>query len=111
VVDGSEVLRSRIDDDQEGSGLELTAGLLTAARGADCVVTICPMCQMNLDAYQGKVSQVRGEDLSISVLYLPQLMGMAFGLLEGDLKLKLNFAFTDAFQQKLRNTRQETASA
>jgi heterodisulfide reductase subunit B2 len=91
-------------------GLELTAGLLTAARGADCVVTICPMCQMNLDAYQGKVSQLRGEDLSITVLYLPQLMGMAFGLLEEDLKLKLNFAFTDAFQQKLRNTRQETAS-
>jgi len=92
-------------------GLELTAGLLAAARGADCVVTICPMCQMNLDAYQGKVSQFRGEDLNISVLYLPQLMGLAFGLLEEDLKLKLNFAFTDPFRQKVHATHQGTVAA
>ena len=36
--------------------LELVAGILKAARGADAIVTVCPMCQMNLEAYQKKIS-------------------------------------------------------
>lgn len=32
--------------------LELTGALLKAAQGADCIVTVCPMCQMNLEAFQ-----------------------------------------------------------
>jgi len=83
--------------------LELTGELLKAAKGADCIATICPMCQMNLDSYQKKVSQVKGEDLRISVLYLPQLIGMAFGLNEEALKLGLNMAYTDSLRAKLKN--------
>jgi heterodisulfide reductase subunit B len=81
--------------------LELTGELLKAAKGADCIATVCPMCQMNLDSYQKKVSQVKGEDLRISVLYLPQLIGMAFGLPEKDIKLDLNLAVTDSLRAKL----------
>lgn len=81
--------------------LELTGALLDAARGADCIVTVCPMCQMNLDSYQKAVSQKRGRDLSISVLYLPQLMGLAFGLSEEELKLGANMALSDEFQARL----------
>jgi len=75
--------------------------LLSAARGADCIVTVCPMCQMNLDSFQGKVSRSAGEDLGLSVLYLPQLMGIALGLSEQDLKLNLNFAYAKNLQQKI----------
>jgi heterodisulfide reductase subunit B len=81
--------------------LELTAGLLKEAQGADCIVTVCPMCQMNLEAYQGAVSDAAGQDLSISVLYLPQLMGLAFGLPEESLKLGMNLALTSAFREKI----------
>jgi heterodisulfide reductase subunit B len=81
--------------------IELTSALLQAARGADCIATVCPMCQMNLDSYQKKVSEAKGENLSISVLYLPQLIGMAFELPEDDLKLGLNMAFGDSIQAKL----------
>jgi heterodisulfide reductase subunit B len=81
--------------------LELTAGLLKEAQGADCIVTVCPMCQMNLEAYQGAVSDAAGQDLSISVLYLPQLMGLAFGLPEESLKLGMNLALTSAFRAKI----------
>ncbi|MCG6981068.1 MAG: CoB--CoM heterodisulfide reductase iron-sulfur subunit B family protein [Deltaproteobacteria bacterium] len=83
--------------------LELTGELLKAAKGADCIATVCPMCQMNLDSYQKKVSQVKGEDLRISVLYLPQLIGMAFGLNAEALKLDLNMAYTDSLRTKLKN--------
>jgi heterodisulfide reductase subunit B len=82
--------------------LELTGGILKEAQGADCIVTVCPMCQMNLEAYQDAVSGAKGEDLRISVLYLPQLMGVAFGLPEENLKMKLNLVVTGAFKEKIR---------
>ena len=61
-------------------GVKLIAELLTAAHGADCIVTVCPMCQMNLDAYQGKISSQLGIKIRIPVLFLTQLLGLAFGL-------------------------------
>lgn len=81
--------------------LELTAGLLKAAQGADCIATVCPMCQMNLEAYQSTISKSQGQDLGISVVYLPQLLGIAFGLSEDTLKLDLNLALTGAFRSKI----------
>ncbi len=83
--------------------LELTGELLKAAKGADCIATVCPMCQMNLDSYQKQVSQAKVEDLRISVLYLPQLIGMAFGLPEKDIKLDLNMAIIGSLRAKLGN--------
>jgi heterodisulfide reductase subunit B len=80
--------------------LELTGVILEAAQGADCIVTVCPMCQMNLEAYQGPISQALEKDVDISILYLPQLMGMAFGLSDGELKLGLNLAITKEFREK-----------
>jgi heterodisulfide reductase subunit B len=38
------------------------------------------MCQMNLDAYQGKISAKLGIKIHIPVLFLTQLLGLAFGL-------------------------------
>jgi len=81
--------------------LELTAGLLKAARGADCIATVCPMCQMNLEAYQRTISRSQGENLGISIVYLPQFLGIAFGLSEDNLKLDLNLALTGAFRSKI----------
>ena len=83
--------------------LELTAGLLRAARGADCIVTICPMCEMNLEAFQEPISKTLEEDLGIPVLYLPQLIGTALGLSGEDLKLNLNLALTDSFKEMLKS--------
>lgn len=91
--------------------LQLTGAILDAAKGADCIVTVCPMCQMNLDSYQKKISRQRGEDLSISVLYLPQLMGLAFGLSAAELKLQLNFAYDASLQAKLPGTQHAAAGA
>ena len=81
--------------------MELTGSLLKAAQGADCIVTVCPMCEMNLEAFQEPVSKARGEDLGIPVLYLPQLIGLALGLSKKELKLNLNLALADSFKQRL----------
>jgi heterodisulfide reductase subunit B2 len=82
--------------------LESVRSLLAAAKGTDCIVTICPMCQMNLDSFQSKASQIAGEDLTLSILYLPQLIGLALGLPEDELKLSANFAFFPPLREKLQ---------
>jgi len=63
-------------------GLQMAGTVLDACQPADCVATVCPMCHMNLDSYQGPASRVMGRSLSIPVLFLPQLIGLAFGLPE-----------------------------
>jgi heterodisulfide reductase subunit B len=47
--------------------------------GADLVVTLCPMCQLNLDAYQVEMNKHFETDYQVPVLYFTQLMGLAFG--------------------------------
>ena len=47
---------------------------------ADVIVTLCPMCQLNLDAYQGNINQHFGTDYHIPILYFTQLIGLAFGV-------------------------------
>jgi heterodisulfide reductase subunit B len=85
--------------------LELVAAILKAARGADAIVTVCPMCQMNLEAYQKKISGMCKEDMSMTILYLPQFLGLALGLSEKDLRLDLNLSITKAFRDKLQIAR------
>jgi len=81
--------------------LELVGAILKSARGADAIVTVCPMCQMNLEAYQQKISKMNGEDLHITILYLPQLLGLAVGLSEKDLRLNMNMSIAKGFREKL----------
>lgn len=47
---------------------------------ADIIVTLCPMCQLNLDAYQADMNHYFRTDYRIPVLYFTQLMGLAFGI-------------------------------
>jgi heterodisulfide reductase subunit B len=82
---------------QPDAGLERICAILKAAKGADLIATVCPMCQMNLDGWQKKASRMAGEDLSITVLYLPQLLGMALGLDRHQLGLDLSLVIQDSF--------------
>jgi heterodisulfide reductase subunit B len=58
--------------------LGMTRKILQNARdcGADVVVTVCPLCHVNLDARQSQI----GLDFQIPTLYATQLMVLAFGL-------------------------------
>ncbi len=47
---------------------------------ADLMVTVCPMCQMNLDAYQGEANRFFGTNYKMPIVFFTQLMGLAFGL-------------------------------
>lgn len=46
---------------------------------ADVIVTLCPMCQLNLDAYQPMVNRAFRTQYNLPILYFTQMMGLAFG--------------------------------
>lgn len=46
---------------------------------ADVMVTLCPMCQLNLDVYQDDMNKHFGTNYHLPILYFTQLMGLAFG--------------------------------
>jgi succinate dehydrogenase / fumarate reductase cytochrome b subunit len=48
--------------------------------GADCLVTPCPLCHLNLDLQQPLAERIVQRPLSMPVLHLPQLVGLALGL-------------------------------
>ena len=48
-------------------------------RQADIMVTVCPMCQMNLDAYQPETNSFFGTNYQMPIVFFTQLMGLAFG--------------------------------
>jgi succinate dehydrogenase / fumarate reductase cytochrome b subunit len=55
---------------------------------ADCLVTPCPLCHLNLDLQQPLAEGVVGRDLDMPVLHLPQLVGLALGLEPKELGLQ-----------------------
>jgi heterodisulfide reductase subunit B len=75
---------------EEAIALDLTRKLLESAssNGAECLVTVCPLCQTNLDAYQSRVNKKFKTHYNLPVLFFTQLMGIAFGLGEKELGIK-----------------------
>jgi heterodisulfide reductase subunit B len=63
------------------TAFELIRRLIASAdqHKADVIVTVCPMCQMNLDAFQGQMNSHFKTHYKIPVLFFTQLMGLAFG--------------------------------
>ncbi len=62
--------------------VRLSADVLHMAKqsGADAVVVACPLCQANLDMFQGEAEKLLGERFSIPVIYFVQLLGLAMDL-------------------------------
>ncbi len=82
-------------------GFKIVGQILNAASAADCIAAVCPMCHLNLDSYQDKASMVLGKPVNIPVLFLPQLIGLAFGLPQSDLMLKREVVPVDSVLAKL----------
>jgi heterodisulfide reductase subunit B len=78
----------------EAVGLDSVFRLLQGAKrlGVDAIATTCPLCQFNLEAYQGRISSMFGEDVRVPVMYFSQVLGIEFGLSEKELGLQRLFA-------------------
>ena len=67
---------------RKDSAMKLMARIFDDAigRGANAIVTACPLCHMNLDAFQKDVAAELGKDISMPVFYFTELLALAMGL-------------------------------
>lgn len=71
------------------------------AAGADCLVTPCPLCHLNLDSRQPEVEKVIGQSLGLPVLHLSQLVALALGIDPQRLGLDRHIVSTASVLRKL----------
>jgi len=93
----------------EPQAFELIRRLLASAveYEADMILCMCPMCQLNLDAYQSSVNRYFKTNFKLPIIFFTQMLGVAFGM---DLA-KLGFgkelvAAAPVIQAKLGATRE-----
>ena len=70
-------------------------------KSADCMVTPCPLCHMNLDLQQPGVSRVINRQLDMPILHLPQMIGLALGISPKELGLNKHMISTQNMLKKL----------
>ncbi len=77
---------------EERLALGLVRKLLDNAveNGAQCITTPCPLCQINLDAYQSRVNSEFKTKFNLPVLFVTQLIGLALGIDAKSLGLNTN---------------------
>jgi heterodisulfide reductase subunit B len=76
----------------EDVGLRLSGDVLACAMdaGANVVATTCPLCQINLEAYQDRIGRAMRRRIRIPAVYFTQLLGLALGAGAEELGLPLN---------------------
>jgi heterodisulfide reductase subunit B len=93
---------------EEKLALRLCRELLENAveAGAHCIITLCPLCHMNLDVYQGKVNRLFKTKYKIPILYFSQLIGLALDIPFKQLGLdKLAVKVTGEMKQLIEGAR------
>ncbi len=65
---------------QTANLLSGTAMLDAIDNGAEAIVTPCPLCHLRMDTQQAHISKAVGRDVSIPILHLPQMVGLALGI-------------------------------
>ncbi len=70
-------------------------------KGADCMVTPCPLCHLNLDANQPNAEKKANTQIGMPIIHLPQLLGLALGFDEKEMELQRHIVSTETVSQKL----------
>ncbi len=77
--------------------LRMVKKILEGASGADCIVTVCPLCHYALDVGQAVI----GYKQSIPVLHVTQILGLALGIPAEKLGLDKNVTPTQPLLKKV----------
>lgn len=87
----------------EHDAMVMVSSLVTdaAKARAHCVVSPCPLCQMQLDMYQGNAADVTGSNASVPALHLPQLLAIALGAAPDSLGLDRLIVAPDGLKKVL----------
>jgi heterodisulfide reductase subunit B len=76
----------------EETALQLAKMKLDSAKkaGADCLVTVCPFCEVMFDTQQLKIASETGQRYDMPALFYPQLLGLSMGFKPDDVGLGMN---------------------
>ena len=74
-------------------------------KGADCIVTPCPLCHLELDGKQADAEKQKKKDIDMPILHLPQLVGLALGFTPRDMGLQRHLVSTREVVKKLEAVR------
>ena len=70
-------------------------------RGADAMVTPCPLCHLNLDGYQPNASSAAKRDIDLPIIHLPQLVGLSLGIAPEKMRLNKHIVSTKKLLSEL----------
>lgn len=86
----------------EEVALNLNNHILQCAEenGAEIIATVCPLCQMNLEAYQPQINRRYKLKHRIPIVYFSQLLGLALGI--DPEKLGMNSLLVECADLKLK---------
>jgi len=91
------------------TALNLMAKIMKDAvgRGANCIVTTCPMCQMNLDAQQDAFCEKHGIAERFPVYFITELIGAAMGISAEDMQVDRHFIDSMTLLKELEQDEQK----
>lgn len=72
------------------------------SKGADCMVTPCPLCHLNLDGNQPNAEKKTKKQIGLPILHLPQLVGLALGFDEKEMELQRHIVPTESVTRKVK---------
>jgi len=70
-------------------------------KGADFMVTPCPLCHLNLDGNQSRAEAQTGQEINLPILHLPQFVGLALGFEPEEMNLKRHIVSTKPVETKV----------
>jgi len=85
------------------NSLHLAGNIVDDAKksGADCIVTACPLCFLNLDSYQPEIEAMFAMDLGLPILHYPQMIALALGATPKELNLNSHIVRASEFLQEI----------
>ena len=72
------------------------------AAGAECIITACPLCMLNLDMRQAKVEKAMGVKLDMPVYYITEMVALAGGYSPQEIGITRHFVDAISYLHSLR---------
>jgi heterodisulfide reductase subunit B len=91
-----------VGNTEEEPSMQILANKLSSAMnaGAEAIIVNCPACYQQFDSNQKKAEKVAGTTFNIPVLYVTELLALAFGENPDDLGLKFHRTRLKALLEK-----------
>jgi len=90
-----------VNDTEAANGLMAKIMKDAVARGANCFVVTCPMCQLNMDAFQDQFCTEHGIEERLPVYFLTELIGLATGMSVAELQIDRHFVESTTLLKEL----------